>query len=615
MSTLRSGFLVALFLPALGSGGAARAQAPAAVSTEVVVTAEARPVESKTLGSAATVLDRAEIERRQQSTLLELLRSVPGLDVVQSGGPGTVTSLFLRGTNSTQALVLVDGVKLNSPYFGGVDLSSIPATNVEKIEVLRGPFSALWGSEAVGGVVQIFTRRATASGFAFTGQLAGGTDAQREASATVSGGTGTLEATASIRRHTEDGALPNEFFAVTNASGAVDVTLADGARAGVVVRHDASRTGVPYSGGRVSPRRSTTLETTSVAVPASVALGGGTTLDAALTLAWDSPTLEDPDDPHGFTFAETKARRQGARVSASRTVDAHRVSVGVDWERTEVRNEDSYGLELDDLTTRTFSAFAEDRIAVIGDALVATVGLRWDDHSAFGAEWSPRLALAWRPTPALKVRVAGGRAFRAPSTGELYYPFSGNALLNPERSTSVEGGVELNVTPGLVAEATLFSNRIRDLIQYEFASGTNQNVGNARTEGAEVVLRGAFGDGFFARASWTWLQATDLDADRPLLRRAKHRASVTLGKVFDGGASAELTGLFVGRRPDVDSITYGRVMDPSYLRVDVAATGPRLLGYLSPFVRVTNLLGRDYQEAAGFPAPGRRFFGGLGVAF
>ena len=134
------------------------AQTAPPVSAEVVVTADAQAEPSRTLGVAATVIGPEEMDRSKATSIADLLRTVPGLDVVQSGGAGTVTSLFLRGTNSTQTLVLVDGVKLNSPFFGLVDVSALSTANVERVEVVRGPFSALWGSEAIGGVVQLFSR-------------------------------------------------------------------------------------------------------------------------------------------------------------------------------------------------------------------------------------------------------------------------------------------------------------------------------------------------------------------------------------------------------------------------------------------------------------------------
>ena len=162
LSVSFSRFLPAVLVAALPSSLLAQPSpppGPARVAADVVVSAEAAPEPSASLGAAATVIDESEIERTKASSLVDLLRTVPGLDVVQSGGPGGVTSLFLRGTSSTQTLVLVDGVPLNSPYFGGTDLSAVSTANVERIEVVRGPFSALYGSEAIGGVVRIFTRR------------------------------------------------------------------------------------------------------------------------------------------------------------------------------------------------------------------------------------------------------------------------------------------------------------------------------------------------------------------------------------------------------------------------------------------------------------------------
>ncbi|MBL8113845.1 MAG: TonB-dependent receptor, partial [Acidobacteria bacterium] len=156
------------------------------MSSDILVTADARPVDAEALSVSATVITREEIDRRKASSVLDLLRTVPGLDVVQSGGPGGVTSLFLRGTSSTQTLVLVDGVRINSPFFGAVDLSSVSTASIERIEVVRGPFSALYGSEAVGGVIQILTRRAPKAGVSVHGRGSIGNLKSREAEATVS---------------------------------------------------------------------------------------------------------------------------------------------------------------------------------------------------------------------------------------------------------------------------------------------------------------------------------------------------------------------------------------------------------------------------------------------
>jgi vitamin B12 transporter len=226
------------------------------------------------------------------------------------------------------------------------------------------------------------------------------------------------------------------------------------------------------------------------------------------------------------------------------------------------------------------------------------------------------VTLAWRATPSLKLRAAAGSAFRAPSTGELYYPFSGNPSLRPEKSNGYELGLEKTLTGGVVAEISGFWNDLRDLIDYDAATFTNQNIGSARTRGVEVALRTPVGARSFVRASYTYLDAKDLDTDTFLLRRPRYRASATYATTFVSGGSVSLTAMWVGRRPDRDATDFTVLVEnPSYLRIDAALTLPPLALSLAPFVRVTNLLGRDYVEASGFPAPGRRFLAGLEAAF
>ena len=596
-----------------------RAQAPVpgapAVATEVVVTAEAVPQQASALGVAVTVVDRAAIERSRAATVADLLRSVPGVDLAQSGGPGGVTSLFLRGANSNSALVLVDGVKLNSPYFGGVDLSSLGTANVERVEIVRGPFSALYGSEALGGVVQVVTRRADADGIAGQAHLGLGNASAREGGVNAAFREGAIGVAAGFRRGTVAGDLPNEFFEGTDLSAALDVEVARDVKTGVTVRRESSRTGIPFSGATPTPNRATTADTTLVSVPLSFALGPKTTLEASGAYALDTPTYTDPDDPWGFTSSETRARRAGGRLVASHVAGANRISVGTDYERTKVDNEDSYGVQLDGLTTSTWSVFAEDRLSLANDRVAITAGVRHDEHDAFGGSTNPRVALSWRVSPALRLRAAAGSAFRAPSTGELYYPFSGNAALQPEQSVSYEAGAEWTLAKGLSLEASVFRSDVEDLIRYDFALQRNVNVGRARMTGVETVLGGSLSAATWARASYTWLDAEDRDTGLPLLRRPGHRASATFGADLGRGATTELTGLYVGERDDVDATTYQRVTSPAYFRVDAAVTGPRFFGSLSPFVRATNLLDRDYSEVAGYPSPGIRFVAGLDAAF
>ena len=593
----------------------AQTPTPGPVSADVVVTAEALPETVGALPVAATVIERAEIERSKATSALELLRTVPGLDLVQSGGPGAAASAFLRGANSAETLFLIDGVKVNSPFFGSFDLSSLDTTNVERIEVVRGPFSALYGSDAIGGVVQIFTRRAATEGFSGRGTLAAGDARTREGTLFASLAEGIVHATAGFRRATTDGTLPNEFFSATNASATLEVAPSPELRAGIVVRRDDGRTGIPFSGGAPSPHRSTAEETTTVAVPITLALGASTTLEAAPTFVRETLTFQDPDDPFAFTHERTSAERIGGRATLSQTLGFQRLSLGAEYETARVTDVDAFAVELDERSTHTWAAFLEDRVSLMGDRLVATLGIRHDEQSAFGGSTNPRVALAFRINPRVKLRAAAGGAFRSPTTGELYYPFSGNPALRPERANSYELGGDVTLAPRLTFETSLFYSTVRDLITYDFATGTDQNVGRARSRGVEVGLTGPLASRLVGRVSYTWLEAVDRDTGALLLRRPRHRASATVGWEGPRGASAQLTALFVGRRADVDAITFARVTDPAYFRFDAALTLPRFLERLSPWVRVTNVLARRYAEAAGFPAPGRRLLAGLEVGF
>jgi vitamin B12 transporter len=603
-----------LLAPALAAQQPAPAPAPSGVSAGVVVTAEAAPEPWDTLGAAATVIDATEIARTKTTSVLDLLRTVPGLDVVQSGGPGGVTSLFLRGTSSTQTLVLVDGVPLNSPYFGGTDLSAVSTANVERVEVVRGPFSALYGSEAIGGVVRIFTRRMAEGGVSGNASFALGNADAREGFVESRFSEGNWLGTFGFRRTLSHGDQDNEFFSGTTLSGALTARLGEDTTAGVVVRRETGRTGVPTDGATPTPQRSTTADTTALEVPLSWSLSKALSLSASVRYTRDQPGYADPGS--SFSWSTTDARRVGARVAATGTFGVQRLAVGVDLERTQVWNESNFGPALEGETARTFAVFAEDRVTLFSDRLVATLGVRWDDASSYGSAFSPRATLAWRVLPSLKLRAAAGSAFRAPSLGELYYPYSGNPDLQPERSTGWEVGAEQTLAPGVVAEVTGFWNDVRDLIQYDAQTFTNENVGHARTRGVEAAVRTAVGDRAFLRVSYTYLDAKDVDADAPLLRRPRHRASLTAGSGFGAGGSWSATFLWVGARPDLSSVDFTTpVEQPSYLRVDAAVTLPPVVLSLSPWIRVTNLLGREYAEVNGFPAPGRRFLAGLGASF
>ncbi len=576
-------------------------------SEDVVVTATSVPEEEKEVGSAVTVITREQIEKSEKVLVTELLRSVPGLDVVQSGTPGSVTSVFTRGANSNQTLVLVDGVRMNSPYFGGYDWSALTTENIERIEIARGPFSALYGSDAIGGVVQIFTRAGAAG---VTGRVTGaaGNEGQGEGSAFVSVSEGSLQATGSFRYSAYDGDRLNTDWRQRNAAARVDAKLSEGSRIGVEAGYVDGEVGNPGPVGAPSTARGV-LREERLSVPGSFALSGTNRLDVLLAGVRSKPEFQDPD---GGYVSETDAETLQARVSDTARFGAHVVTAFASWQRWKVDDQSNFGPNIEDGRTTIWGLGAQDTATFA--AFTVTAGVRFDSHSVYGGAWSPRATVSWLSADGLwKVRASGGAGFRAPTIGELYYPFVGNPDLKPERSVSWELGAERYIGSGR-AQVSLFWNDFDDLIVYDFAASRNFNIGSARARGVEVGWSQPILPSLSVEAAYTFLATENLDTGAPLPRRPENRASLSLDWQPVRGLDLVPRVIFVGSRADGDPLTGAPVEDPSYTRVDLLARW-QATPNAAPYLTITNLLDRRYDEAAGYPAAGRLVAGGLDVRF
>jgi len=604
-ASLRS-LLPACLLVSLAAGLGAQQVPPA--SESVVVTATAFPEEEKSLGAATTVLTREDIEKSGRVTVLELLRAVPALDVVQSGNEGSVTSVFLRGTNSTQTLVLVDGQRVNSPYFPGYDFSSLTTENVERIEIVRGPFSALYGSDAIGGVVQIFTRPAE-SGLSGGATAEGGNAGQGSASAFLTGGSGPLSAAASYRYAQVNGDRVNSAWRENNGSARLDWQASASAKLALEGSILSGDVGNPGPVGAENPLAHGILREERLALPASFELSPTNRLNGFVASVWSKPEY---DDPLGGFSSKTNARTLEAQVADTASFGAHTVTGIAAWNRSTVTNTDTFGSELSGQNTTTWGIGLQDAFTV--GALSATAGVRYDGNSQFGGAVSPRVSLSWLfPGQTVKLRASAGSGFRAPTVGELYYPFYGNPDLKPERSVSWEAGAEAYVGRGGRIEATYFWNDLKDLIVYDFTQSKTENIGRARTQGVEVSYRQQIAAPVAVTASYTYLDAVDRADGSPLLRRPKNRAALAVTWQPVPALSIEARGLYVGSRPDADPITSAALTDPAYFRLDLFASWN--LGRFAPYVRINNATDASYDEAAGYPAPRIRAAGGVAVKF
>ena len=579
-------------------------------SEDIVVTATSVPEDEKEVGSAITVVTREELEKHESVVVSDVLRSVPGLDLAQSGPPGSVTSLFTRGTNSTQTLVLVDGIRMNSPYFSGFDWSGMTTENIDRIEIARGPFSALYGSDAIGGVVQVFTRP---GGQGFGGRATGeaGNQGQGQGSAFASYGAGPVTAAASYRYVAFNGEGPNTDWRQRNGSASVFAQLSEGSRIGVewgLLDGEVGNPGAIGGFGYPSNARGTTHEG-RLSVPATFALSGTNQLNLSFGGIRSQPTYRDTAG--GFE-SQTDARTYQANISDMTTLGAHTLTAFASWERWQVSDETNFGPNLDDDRTTLWGLGAQDSLAL--GAFTVTAGLRYDHYTTYGDAWSPRGTISWLSADKLwKVRASGGTGFRAPSIGELYYPFSGNPDLKPEKSVSAEVGGERYFAAGK-AEVSVFWNDLKDLIVYDFAASLNFNIGHARTWGVELGWQQTLLPTLAVNATYMFLKTEDLATGDPLIRRPENGATVGISWMPIPALNVSPRLLYVGERADRDPGTGDPITDPSYLRLDLVARW-QATELFAPYVRFVNLTNHAYEEVAGYPAAGRLASAGLDVKF
>lgn len=570
-------------------------------SETVVVTASGEEECLESVAAAVTVLDQEEMSRSREASLAALLRRSPGVTLLRSGLDGGVTSLFSRGTNSTHTLVLFEGIRLNDPYFGGYDWSLPLTSGVGRLELVRGPYSALYGADALGGVVQLFAPQRSGSSWQVLGETGSGGWQRYQGGVTLGTPQWDLAVHAVERRGT--GELANDDFwgkALTVAAG---VRPADGARLGLLLRASRSRTEIPFSGAQATPHRSTAAEETLVGLPWRFRLGPSLQLEGHLARVEGDLTFRDPDDPWGYTSADTAKESWQGRAALHAHFGRHRVQLGGEWRQDQVTAGSSLGPALSEKKQTVRSLFLQDRWA-LGKNSELTAGLRWD-RAGVWEEVSPRVTWSL-PVASGRVWVAVGKGFRAPSLGELYYPYSGNPSLQPERSRSVEVGASQTLGSWLL-QLVPFANRVTNLVDFDYTTWRFANIAASRQKGVEVSLERRK-QSRLVRLAGTYLEAEDGEGRR-LLRRPQWSGSFTLGETWTWG-TGEVSLVYVGRRPDLDPVTFARVKQGGFFTANLAAQLP-LSALFSVTVRVENLADRTYQEVRGYPAPGRRVFVGL----
>ena len=645
--TLRPALLLASLAPAV-----LPAQEPrdTVILTPVVVTATRIPTPADAVPAAVTVIEGADLRAQGIRTVLDALRDVPAAAVVQTGSFGGVTSLFLRGGQSKYVKVLVDGVPVNEPG-GAFDFAHLTTDNVERIEVLRGPASVLYGSDAVTGVVQIFTRRGVGTARA-AASVRGGTYGTLAWGAEASGGSDAASYALSVSRFTSDGvyAFNNRY---TNTVVTALVRAAPDARtdATLSLRYGDDRYHFPTNGAGVPGDHNQFNYGSGPTLGLEIGRRFGPRFETRLLLAASETEggLDNrPDsaaDQNLFRSLDN-LRRASADVRANWYLPSGTVlTAGAALEQERDHSFNVCATQFGDCSTppidtaRWNGAFYAQVVATVAGRVFVTAGGRLEDNQRFGTYATYRAGAAYHLRGGTRVRATAGAGFREPTFSENYSTgYSvGNPDLKPEHSRSWELGLEQSLADGRASvAATFFDQRFLDLVDYDpgAAAGASNyaNVAAASANGVELGVRVAPAAAVSLAASYTYLH-TDvtnpgfdpssgaaLAAGQPLLRRPEHSARLDARYRVAARGTVSLGVTYVGKRVDQDFATFPfpRVELPDYTRVDLAGelevipAGVRGRGRgrergagVALSARVENLFDRRYEEARHFPARGR----------
>ena len=602
----------------------------------IVVTATRVPVAADLVASAVTVLRGADLVAQGIRTVADALESVPGAHIVETGSFGGQTSLFMRGGESDYVKVLLDGVPLNQAG-GGMDLAHITTDNVDRVEIVRGPVSVLYGSDAMTGVVQIFTR--TGNNRPELGaELHAGTYGSTEEVVDLQGGTRVLSYSARASRFSSDGLYPyNNQYRNSVVSARI--------RAMPDARTDASLTyrygddiyhfptngqGVPVDSNQRAAERGPMLSVTVGRVL-------GQHVDVRVSAGLKEARLfynDEPDSPgqSGFWSKDWVRRATTSALLSWRALAAISVTGGVEYEDERQRGTSqfsaSFGTFPDSIGVHRNNTGYFTQAVISAGRTALTLGGRLDDNSQFGSHATYRTGLVYRITEDTRLRVSAGTGFKEPTFFENFaHGFVvGNPDLDPERSRSWEVGVER----GRIA-VTYFNQRFRDLIEYNPAPPPGApnyfNVAGAIADGIEASFDQKVTARIVFSANYTYLHTrvqqsgSPGDPDglfvpgKPLIRRPAHTLVPQLVATLGTRARVTLGARWVGTRDDLDfSRPTGqrRVTMRPYTRLNAAAEYGR--GRLLFTGRVENLLDDRAEQIPGFRDRGRNVLLGVRLA-
>lgn len=636
----------------------------APLSESIVVSATRSEAPSSQIAASVTVFSAEDIDRRQTPPLADLLVTAPGVTLSRSGAPGSVASIFVRGGESNYNKVLLDGIPINEP--GGVfNFSNITSENLERVELVRGAHSALFGSDAMASVIQMFTRRAAPGQRPQVGASieVGSFDTAR-AHASVRGASGGFDYSLALAHIDTNNQEPNSAFRNDTVSAALGYQFTPRTSVRAVLRGEFGEAGTPgqtafgradmdaYFDRRDAVAGVTFQQDVSSGFRHRVTYGYAATRQDSANLESDPPYTPSYEgrlaafEFFDFPFhSRNDLRRHYATYQTDWTFSGgstargvHQLTGAVDW--------DGERGTVEDVLERTSTEFTRDNFGLTiqhqasWNRVFATAGVRFEHNESFGASAAPRASLAViaRRGDALagdtRLKVSAGRGIKEPTALQSFSTspfFLGNPDLEPEESTSLEAGLEQRFAGDRMRiEATWFHNRFRNIIStrtISFSPFRSQYFNIGKTEARGLELSAAFAPSrvLQVRGGYTLLDSRIVETRTPddpvfgtgqwLFRRPRHSGFVE-ASAARGPVLLSLTGLFVGRRVDSDFSALAPAITENEARATWDVRGSyRLTRVLALTAAIDNLTGAEYMEPLGYPGLGRSLRVGLRAGF
>ena len=587
---------------------------------ETVITASRLEESLKYSPDSVTVVTEEKIQNEGKQTVIDVLKGVPGISIVQNGSPGGSASIYLRGTNNAHVLIMIDGVRVDDPMAGDgkMSISDLSTDNIEKIEIVRGAQSVLYGSDAIGGVINIITKKGKGKPKFYLSSEGGSFETFRE-KVGVSGSNDTLNYAASVSflnvkrvsRAEEDlGNTEDDYYRDTNISARIDGRISETIGVSFSARHSESSMDYDNTGVDADNVQDTDITSVSANLDQDIFDWWQHTIKLGTT---ETKREYRADDAFDGTYKGTTKLASWQHNFFIGEMDT--ITAGFDYQEEEGDNQSPWG-NITNKSVETKSFFAQNKVHLF-KGFSFTLGVRHDDHQTCGGENTYKGALAYYyEETGTKIRGSYGTGFRAPSLYQLYSDY-GNTNLKPEESTGYDVGIDQELLDNkALLSITYFNTEIEELIDWNWSTWKYYNVGKVKTKGWETS---------FSCKPLTWLSLdlhytytearneTEGDANKgkELTYRPKHSGGASLNLQPIEKLNVNLNAHYVGKR--YRTADNGESM-PTYTLYNLAVSYD-VMEWLKIFGRVENLTDKKYQSIYQYGESGIGVYCGIEVVF